>query len=68
MSQHTKARFIAKDTDGRKRDAAPEMYEVLRQIRSLNDRHENGEGFSDDEGEDVMNAVVDILAKIHAEV
>ena len=50
--------------DARLIAAAPEMYEVLRQIQSLRDRDESGEGFSDDEGEDVIGIVDDLLAKI----
>ena len=44
--------------------AAPEMYDVLRQIQSLRDRANSDEGFSDDEGEDVEQAMDAILAKI----
>jgi len=52
------------DANARLIAAAPEMYEALRQIQSLRDRDESGEGFSDDEGEDVIGIVDDLLAKI----
>ena len=50
--------------NAKKYAAAPEMYDVLRQIQSLRDRANSDEGFSDDEGEDVEQAMDAILAKI----